>query len=67
VAATATATYLAAHGARLAPNALVHGYTVAFAVGAAIVAAGALASAVLVNAKATDLSESAAEPALSEA
>src|SRR5580704_7901796 len=56
VAATATATYLASHGPRLAPNAVVHGFTVAFAVGAIIVAAGAIASAVLVNAKAKDLS-----------
>ena len=30
IAATATATYLAAHGPRLAPNAVVHGFTVAF-------------------------------------
>jgi EmrB/QacA subfamily drug resistance transporter len=67
VAATATATYLASHGPRLAPNAVVHGFTVAFAVGAIIVAAGAIASAVLVNAKAEDLSNPAPEPAFSEA
>ena len=36
VAATATANYLASHGPRLAPNAVVHGFTVAFAVGAAL-------------------------------
>ena len=52
IAATATATYIASHGPRLAPNAVVHGFTVAFAVGAAIVAAGAIVSAVLINAKA---------------
>jgi EmrB/QacA subfamily drug resistance transporter len=51
IAATATATYLAAHGPRFAPEAAIHGYTRAFAVGAAIVAVGAVASAVLVNAK----------------
>jgi EmrB/QacA subfamily drug resistance transporter len=56
VAATATANYLAAHGPRLAPYAVVHGFTEAFAVGAIIVAAGALASAVLVNEKAKPLS-----------
>lgn len=52
IAVTASATYLAAHGVRLEPEAVVHGFTVAFAVGAAIVAAGAVASAVLVNVKA---------------
>ena len=56
VAATATANYLAAHGPRLAPYAVVHGFTEAFAVGAIIVAAGAFASAVLVNEKAKPLS-----------
>ena len=55
VAATATANYLASHGARFAPNAVVHGFSVAFAIGAIIVAAGAVASAVLVNASAKDL------------
>jgi EmrB/QacA subfamily drug resistance transporter len=58
IAATATATYIASHGPRLAPSAVVHGFTVAFAVGAAIVAAGAIASAVLINAKAEDPSTS---------
>ena len=70
VALSATASYLSTHrdaGRLVTPDAAIHGYTVAFAVGAAIVAAGALASAVLVNAKATDLSGPAAEPALSEA
>jgi EmrB/QacA subfamily drug resistance transporter len=51
IAATATATYLTAHGPRFAPEAAIHGYTRAFGVGAAIVAVGAVASAVLVNAK----------------
>ena len=71
IAATATATYLAAHGLRFEPNAVVHGFTVAFAVGAIIVAVGAIASFVLVNARPTDLSEpdpeKAPEAALSEA
>ena len=67
VAATATANYLVSHGPRLAANAVVHGFTVAFGVGAIIVAAGAVASAVLVNAKASDLSSPAPEPAAKEA
>jgi EmrB/QacA subfamily drug resistance transporter len=66
IAATATATYLASHGPLLAKQGLVHGFTRALAVGAIIVAAGAVVSAVLVNAKATDLSNPAAEPAFSE-
>jgi EmrB/QacA subfamily drug resistance transporter len=60
IAATATANYIASHGPRLAPYAVVHGFKVALAVGAIIVAAGAIASAVLVNAKAKDLSDPAA-------
>jgi hypothetical protein len=66
IAATATVRYLASHGPRLAPQAVVHGFTVAFAVGAAIVAAGAIVSAILVNAKASDLSNPIASPVLSE-
>jgi hypothetical protein len=66
IAATATATYLASHGPRLEQQALVHGFTRAILVGAIIVAAGAVVSAVLVNAKPADLVP-AAEPAMSEA
>jgi hypothetical protein len=44
---------------------VVHGFTVAFAVGAVIVGAGAIVAAVLVNAKPADLVP-APEPALSE-
>jgi EmrB/QacA subfamily drug resistance transporter len=66
IAATATATYLAAHGPLSAPEAAIHGYTRAFAVGALIVGAGALVSAVLVNAKPTSLSNLAVSPAFSE-
>jgi hypothetical protein len=49
VALTATASYLAAHHAgRLAPaTAAVHGYTVAFAVSAALFGVGALAAILL--------------------
>jgi EmrB/QacA subfamily drug resistance transporter len=60
VAATATATYIVSHGPRFASEGAVHGFTVAFAVGAIIVAAGAIVSAVLVNATAKDLSNPAA-------
>jgi hypothetical protein len=67
IAATATATYLAANGPRLAPEALVHGFSVALAVGAIIVAAGAIVSAVLVNAKPADLSNQAVSPAFGDA
>jgi len=67
IAATATATYLAANGPRLAPEALVHGFSVALAVGAIIVAAGAIVSVVLVNAKPADLSNQAVSPAFGEA
>ncbi len=64
VAATATANYIASRAPRLAPYAVVHGFSVAFAVGAIIVGAGAIASAVLVKATAKDLSDPAAQPAV---
>jgi predicted MFS family arabinose efflux permease len=49
IAATATASYIVSHGTSLTEEAIVHGFTVAFAVGAAILAAGAIVSAVLVQ------------------
>ncbi len=49
IAATATASYIVAHGTSLTEEAIVHGFTVAFAVGAAILAAGAIVSALLVQ------------------
>ena len=64
IAATATATYIASHGPRLAANAVVHGFSVALGVGAAVVAAGAVASAVLVNARPGELPDSAVSPPL---
>ena len=67
IAATATASYVASHSLRLAPRALVHGFSVAFFVGAVIVATGAIVSAVLINAKATDLSNPTASIAADEA
>ncbi len=67
VAATATASYLLAHGPQLEPEAVVHGFTVAFGVGAIIVAVGAVVSAVLINATPSDLAGPGADPAVSEA
>jgi EmrB/QacA subfamily drug resistance transporter len=49
IAATATASYIASHGTSLTEEGIVHGFTVAFAVGAAILAVGAIVSAVLVE------------------
>jgi EmrB/QacA subfamily drug resistance transporter len=67
IAATATAGYIASHGLRFAPDALVHGFSVAFAVGAVIVAAGAIVSALLINARANDLANPSASPATGNA
>jgi len=67
IAATATASYIAFHGASLAQKGVVHGFTVAFAVGAAILAAGAIVSAVFLTGPAKALSNPAARPALSKA
>jgi EmrB/QacA subfamily drug resistance transporter len=61
VAATATASYIAAHGLHPTPEAAVHGFTAAFGVGAIIVAAGAVVSAVLLNTKAPDLEDEPTE------
>jgi len=58
IAATATATYLASHGRLLKEQALVHGFTRALLVGAIIVAAGAVVSAALVNARPSNPSNS---------
>ena len=63
IAATATATYLASRGPRLVPYAVVHGFSVALGVGAMIVAGGAVASALLINAKEGALPNPAASPA----
>jgi hypothetical protein len=64
VAATATANYLAVHGRPFLPEGLVHGYSVAFAIGAGFLVLAALVSAVLVNGR-PRLAESPVEgPAL---
>ena len=67
IAATATANYLVTHGPRFAPEAVVHGFTRAFVVGAVIVAVGAVASALLINAKPSDFVEAAEEPQWTDA
>jgi predicted MFS family arabinose efflux permease len=55
VAATATASYVVAHGRAATQAGVVHGFSVAFAVGSAFLAAGALVAAVLVSATKHDL------------
>ena len=60
IAATATANYIASHGPSLAEEATVHGFTVAFAVGAAILAAGAIVSLLLLQSQVRALPSPAA-------
>src|SRR6202035_1377760 len=66
IAATATASYIAAHGTSLAEKGVVHGYTVAFAVGAGILAAGAIVSAVFLTGPAKVLPNAQVAPALTK-
>lgn len=63
IAATATASYIASHGSSFVEQGTVHGFTVAFAVGAAILVAGAIVSAVLVQSNAKVHRDSAATSA----
>jgi EmrB/QacA subfamily drug resistance transporter len=51
VAATATASFLVVHGRQALSAGLVHGYTVAFAVGAAFLVVAAVVTAIFVNGK----------------
>jgi hypothetical protein len=64
IAATATATYIRANGPAAVSAGLVHGYAVAFAVGAGLLLAGAVVSAVLVTDKAGEAPEFHMEPAI---
>jgi EmrB/QacA subfamily drug resistance transporter len=64
VAATATASYIATHGAAHAAAGVVHGYTVAFALGAGMLTLAAIASAVFVTARKEDLPADSATPAV---
>jgi hypothetical protein len=56
LAATATASYIVAHGAAASQAGVVHGFAVAFAVGAVFLALGAIASAVLISAEPAEVS-----------
>jgi EmrB/QacA subfamily drug resistance transporter len=64
VAATATASYVQAHGPAFLSAGLVHGYSVAFALGAGMLVLAALASAVLVKDRPRAVPAAAPEPAL---
>jgi len=67
IAASATASYVAAHGSGVAARAasFVHGYTTAFTVSAALLAAAAVASLVLVRAGRDDIAAADSGEALS--
>ena len=56
LAATATASYILAHGAAASQAGVVHGFAVDFAVGAGFLALGAIASAVLISAGPAEVS-----------
>jgi EmrB/QacA subfamily drug resistance transporter len=66
LAATATATYIAAHGRLATPAGVVHGFSVAFAVGACFLILAALTSAVLVTARPETAPSVSVQPALAE-
>jgi predicted MFS family arabinose efflux permease len=63
IAATATASYIASHATTPTREGIVHGFTVAFAVGAAILAAGAIVSALLIQSPARTAQSSLAASA----
>jgi predicted MFS family arabinose efflux permease len=64
VAATATASYIRASGPSSVPSGLVHGYSVAFAVGAVFLLAASLAAAVLVKDRSVNLPVDSVNPVL---
>jgi hypothetical protein len=64
VAATATASFIRANGPASTAAGLVHGYAVAFGVGAGLLAAAAVVSAILVTDKAGQVAADQVEPAL---
>jgi hypothetical protein len=64
VAATATASYIRANGPASAPAGFVHGYAVAFAVGAGLLVVAALVAAVFVTDRGTTVPAVQIEPAL---
>ncbi len=64
VAATATASYMTAHGRAFLPAGLAHGYSVAFAIGAGLLVLAALVRAVLVTGRPREDTARAEEPVL---
>jgi hypothetical protein len=56
LAATATASYILSHGVAANRAGVVHGYAVAFAVGAGLLALGAIVSAVFISAEPSEIS-----------
>jgi EmrB/QacA subfamily drug resistance transporter len=66
IAATATASYIASHGRASVTAGTVHGFTVAFGVGAVLLALGAIVTAVAVTARPSELPNVAAAPVLAE-
>jgi EmrB/QacA subfamily drug resistance transporter len=67
VAATATAAYLTTHGPAFAAAGLVHGYSVAFALGAGMLLLAAIVSAVFVTGRPEEVAAPTGEPALAVA
>jgi EmrB/QacA subfamily drug resistance transporter len=63
LAATATANYIAVHGRRFASAGIVHGFSVAFALGSGLLALAAIACAVFVTSARRDLPAGAVSPA----
>jgi EmrB/QacA subfamily drug resistance transporter len=66
IAATATASYIASHGRASTTAGTVHGFTVAFGVGAVLLALGAIVSAIAVTARPSEIQNMAPAPALAE-
>ncbi len=66
IAATATANYIASHGPAFSQAGVVHGFTVAFAVGASLLGLAAIVSATAITARTNDLPNVAVSPALAE-
>ena len=66
IAGTATATYIAAHGPASVPAATVHGFSVAFAVGACFLALAGITAAALVTARTTGVPAVTVTPALTD-
>jgi hypothetical protein len=63
LAATATAAYVTAHGRAFTEAGVVHGFSVAFAVGSALLLLAAITSAVFVTVRRDDLAVAAVAPA----